>query len=63
MKETIYPDLPLDKWIETYDLLHLLTQITGKIKLQFMPYKNHWWNVALFPSVTGFSTGIIPYKR
>ncbi len=42
------------------DLLHLLAQIIGKIKLRFVPYNNHWWNVALYPAVTGFSTGIIP---
>jgi hypothetical protein len=57
------PDLPLEKWIDTYDMLHLLSQIIGKIKLQFVPYKNHWWNVALYPTVNGFSTGIIPYNK
>ncbi len=59
-KETIWPELPLDKWEKTYDLLHLLTQIVGKIKLQFVAYKNHWWNITFFPTVRGFTTGIIP---
>jgi Family of unknown function (DUF5996) len=59
----IWPELPLENWIETYDMLHLLSQIIGKIKLQFVPYKNHWWNIALYPTVTGLSTGIIPYKE
>jgi hypothetical protein len=58
-----WPELPLEKWIETYDMLHLISQIIGKIKLQFVPFKNHWWNVALYPTVMGFSTGIIPYKE
>lgn len=63
MNKTQWPELPLNNWTETYDLLHLLSQIIGKIKLQFVPYKNHWWNVALYPSVNGLSSGIIPYKE
>ena len=61
--KNIWPELPLENWIETYDMLHLLSQIIGKIKLQFVPFKNHWWNIALYPTVTGFSTGIIPYNE
>jgi len=63
MKNVNWPGLPLEKWTETYDLLHLLFQIAGKIKLQFTPYKNHWWNISFIPTVTGFTTGIIPYEE
>ena len=63
MKNTTWPDLPLEKWIGTYDLLHLLFQVAGKIKLQFVPFINHWWNIALHPTVDGLSTGIIPYDE
>ena len=60
MKKNKWPELPLKEWEETYDLLHLISQIIGKIKLQFNPYKNHWWNISLLPSVKGLTTGIIP---
>ena len=63
MNNKLWPELPLEKWIETYDMLHLISQIIGKIKLQFVPFKNHWWNVVLYPSITGLTTGIIPYKE
>jgi hypothetical protein len=63
MNKVYWPELPLEKWIETYDMLHLLFQIAGKIKLQFTQYKNHWWNISFIPTVTGFSTGIIPYEE
>jgi len=63
MKNITWPELPLEKWIDTYDLLHLLFQVTGKIKLQFVPFKNHWWNIAFYPTICGLSTGIIPYDE
>ena len=60
MKNNKWPDLPLSSWEDTHDLLHLLSQIVGKIKLQFVPFKNHWWNISFHNSVRGLSTGIIP---
>jgi hypothetical protein len=60
-REVVWPDLPLDKWKETYDIIHLLSQIVGKIKLQFAPFINHWWNITFSLSASGFTTGIIPY--
>ena len=60
IKNNQWPDLPLSAWEETHDLLHLLTQIVGKIKLQYVPFKNHWWNISFLTSVRGLTTGIIP---
>src|SRR5580700_1350761 len=61
--KTTWPSLPLNEWQETHDLLHLLTQIIGKIKLKLTPLINHWWNVALHPSSSGLSTGLIHYPK
>lgn len=63
IKEEVWPDLPLVKWQETYELIHLVTQIIGKIKLQLVPFKNHWWNISFLPTIYGFTTGIIYYKN
>jgi hypothetical protein len=60
-KQKVWPELELGKWEDTYTLLHLLSQIVGKIKLQFAPYTNHWWNVAFALTANGLTTGIIPY--
>lgn len=57
-----WPSLPLTEWQSSCELLHLLSQIVGKIKLQLVPFRNHWWNITFLPSVNGFTTGIIPYK-
>jgi len=56
-----WPALPLEEWADTYHTLHLWTQIVGKIRLQFAPKENHWWNVALYVNATGLTTSLIPY--
>jgi hypothetical protein len=37
------------------------TQIVGKIRLAHMPLINHWWQVTLYVSPRGLTTGAIPY--
>lgn len=63
IQKTVWPDLPLKQWEETYSTVHLWTQVVGKIKLEFSEFMNHWWNVTFFPTTSGLSTGIIPYKN
>ena len=53
------PGLPLEAWAETKDTLHLWLQVVGKIKLAYMPPRNHWWHVTLLPHVRGLTTGRI----
>lgn len=54
------PSLPLEGWAATKDTLHLWLQVVGKIKLAYMPPKNHWWHVTLHPDVRGLTTRRIP---
>jgi hypothetical protein len=56
-----WPALPLDAWRDTYETLHMWTQIVGKIRLALSPRVNHWWNVALYVSPCGLTTSAIPY--
>ena len=56
-----WPKLPLDAWRDTYQTLHMWTQIVGKIRLALSPRLNHWWNVALYVSPCGLTTSPIPY--
>ena len=51
------PPLPLDEWQATKDTLHLWAQIVGKTRLALSPMRNHWWNVTLYPSARGLTTG------
>ena len=57
------PELPLDAWEESKIPLHLWMQIVGKIKLDIMPRKNHWWHITFFISPRGITSGYIPDPR
>ena len=52
----LWPALPLDAWRDTYETLHMWTQIVGKTRLVSSPRLNHWWNVTLYVTPRGLST-------
>ena len=56
-----WPALPLAEWKPTLDTLHMWTQIVGKVRLVQSPLVNHWWNVPLYVTPRGLTTGIIPH--
>jgi hypothetical protein len=55
------PSLPLDEWEATKETLHRYAQIVGKIRLWSSALRNHWWNVTLYVSSRGLTTGPNPY--
>jgi len=57
------PPLPLKEWEDTKETLHRHCQIAGKVRMEYSPYRNHWWNVTLYVSTRGLTTGPIPYGR
>jgi Family of unknown function (DUF5996) len=59
----LWPALPYEDWLDTYETLHLYTQIPGKIKLGLSPFLNEWWHVAYGIWARGLTTGPIPFKR
>jgi len=58
-----WPELPLAAWQDTYDTLHMWTQIVGKIRMTLTPLINHYWNATLYVSARGLTTSAIPYAR
>jgi hypothetical protein len=60
MKQENWPELSFEKGNETYQTIHLWTQIAGKIKLAKMPWINHSWHTTLIVTPFGLSTGDIP---
>ena len=58
----LWPELPLAEWKDTYDTLHMWTQIVGKIRLTLTPLVNHWWNTALYVTPHGLTTSAMSYK-
>ncbi|MUL35449.1 DUF5996 family protein [Gloeocapsopsis dulcis] len=58
---TPWSSLPVAAWQDTYETLHLWTQIIGKIRLALAPKLNHWWHSTLYVTPRGLTTGCIPY--
>src|SRR6476659_7668463 len=55
-----WPPLPLARWRDTRDTLHLWTQMVGKTRLALAPHVNHWWQVALYVNAVGLTTSLMP---
>jgi len=51
-----WPELSADRDHETLTILHLASQMLGKIRVAHAPWTNHGWHVALQPNALGFST-------
>jgi hypothetical protein len=56
-----WPELPYERWKDTYATLHLWTQVVGKIRLAQSPWLNHSWHVPLYVTARGLTTSSIPY--
>jgi len=63
MDNQAWPGLPLEAWQDTYDTLHMWTQIVGKIRMALTPLVNHWWNITLYVTSRGLTTSPIPYRE
>jgi hypothetical protein len=57
-----WPVLSYEKGKDTFETLHMWTQIVGKIKLATVPWINHSWHITLHVVPTGLTTQIMPYK-
>jgi len=58
---SVWPELELRGWRDTYATLQLWTQIVGKIRLTLTPKTNQWWNVPLYLTTRGLTTSPMPY--
>lgn len=57
-----WPALPFQEWKETYETLHMWTQVVGKIRLVQTPWVNHSWHTPLYVTSRGLTTSPIPYE-
>ena len=56
----LWPSLPYEAWKDTYETLHMWTQIVGKVRLELSPPMNHWWQVTFYVTARGLTTSPIP---
>ncbi len=59
MSAANWPELPLDGWRDTYDTLHLWSQVVGKIAVGYGPPLNHCWGSALQLGPRGLATRVL----
>lgn len=52
----VWPELDVTRDHETLAVLHLASQMLGKVRVAHAPWMNHGWHVALQPNARGFST-------
>lgn len=57
-----FPPLPLEEWVESKETLHRYAQIVGKVRLEYSPFRNHWWHVPLYVSTRGLTTSLVSYQ-
>ncbi len=60
-RDILWPALPLARWCDTSETLHLWTQVIGKARLIQTPWLNHSWHVTLYVTARGLSTGPVPH--
>jgi len=53
---TNWPELNVERDHETFAVLHLASQMLGKIRVAHAPWTNHGWHVALQPRSNGLET-------
>src|SRR5438477_7273457 len=51
-----WPELRVEHDHETLAILHLASQMLGKIRVAHAPWMNHGWHAALQPNARGLST-------
>jgi len=56
-----WPPLPQALWSDTCATLQLWMQMVGKIRMALTTPMNHCWNVTLYPTVSGLTTGLMPH--
>jgi len=57
---TTWPELPYADWADTFDTVHLIVQILGKVRLALSPKEPEWAHITLYVSTRGLTTGPVP---
>jgi hypothetical protein len=60
MEHAEWSALSVADWDDTRETLHRWTQVVGKVRLALEPMINHWWQVPLYVSARGLTTGLMP---
>jgi hypothetical protein len=59
MTEHAFPELNAKEIVETRDAVHVYTQVIGDWRTSCLAHRKHWWQITVYPSVQGLTTGMI----
>ena len=57
---TEWPELHYEEWSDTFDTLHMVLQIVGKVRVALSPKEPEWAHIVLYVSGGGLATGPVP---
>jgi hypothetical protein len=57
---TTWPALPFEQWADTFDTVHMVVQILGKVRVALSPKEPEWAHITLFVTARGLTTGPVP---
>lgn len=59
MTKHTFPNLDAGKIIATRDAVHVYAQVIGDWRKSCLAHRKHWWQITVYPSVRGVTTGMI----
>jgi hypothetical protein len=59
MTKHAFPELNADEIAQTRGAVHVYTQVIGDWRTSCLAHRKHWWQITVYPSVRGLTTGMI----
>ncbi len=63
MTKHTFPNLDAGKIIATRDAVHVYAQVIGDWRKSCLAHRKHWWQITVYPSVRGVTTGMTGRHR
>ncbi len=54
-----FPSLDANSIVATRDAVHAYAQVLGDWRTSTQPHRKHWWQITVYPSVRGLTTGMV----
>jgi len=59
MTKHAFPVLDAEDIVATRDAVHVYAQVIGDWRTSCLAHRKHWWQITVYPSVRGLTTGMI----
>ena len=54
-----FPELDVNEIVDTRDAVHAYAQVLGDWRAACLPHRKHWWEITVYPSARGLTTGLV----